>query len=103
MAKTGETRNVRVDSAVTGAERVRLPAGEFDTLTITRVIYAGDANSSGGETRTQEIEWYAPALRRAVRWQTQSAHTDYRQGSAVDLVRGDRILYELVELRAGSR
>jgi len=102
VAETGERRSVRVDAQVTAAERVRVPAGEFDTLKITRIIYAGDGNSFESETHISQIEWYAPALRRAVKTEVRSAHTDNRIGRGNRVVRGAWDLHELVEVRAAK-
>jgi hypothetical protein len=102
VPETGKSRSVRIDGAVIGAERIRVPAGEFDTLKITRTIYAGDANSFETETNISEIEWYAPALRRAVRSETRSSYTDLRNPRGSLEVRGDWDLYELLEVRAAK-
>src|SRR5262245_17772109 len=49
------TRSVRVDGTVLGRERIRVPAGEFDTFKVRRIIYAGDAESDVAETKTIEF------------------------------------------------
>ena len=41
-AETNTNHSVRVDAVVMGNERIRVPAGEFDTIKIKRQIYAGD-------------------------------------------------------------
>ena len=99
VLQTGETRSIRIDGAVTGAERVRVPAGEFDTLKIDRVIYAGDANGFETETRITHTEWYAPALRRAVKTEIRSGYLDMRIGRGNRSVRGDWDVHELLEVR----
>ena len=40
--ESNSNHSVRVDAVVVGNERIRVPAGEFDTIKIKRIIYAGD-------------------------------------------------------------
>lgn len=103
----GETRSrsVRVDGRVLAAERIRVPAGEFDTLKIDRVIYAGDSDYFISETRIYEIDWYAPALGRSVRTETRSSWSDTRSGCRRPehcIFRGNWHLYELIEVRTAT-
>jgi hypothetical protein len=101
----GRARIVRVDAKVLRAERVRVPAGEFDTLVIQRRSYAGDADQAYSETRTDETEWYAPALKQTVRLERTSEWRDFGmcgRGSHCDM-RGDWDFVELTEIRAGKR
>lgn len=100
---TGESkdRSVRIDGRVLGNERIRVPAGEFDTVKIGRVIYAGDADYFVSETRIVETDWYAPALGRSVRTETRSTWRDTRSGcrrvpSHCDF-RGDWFIHEMTE------
>jgi hypothetical protein len=99
VAQTGQTRSVRIDAQVVGAERIRVPAGEFDTLKIHRIIYGGDGNGFESETRISQTEWYAPALKRAVKTEVNSSHLDMRIGRGNRVVRGGWDLHELVEVR----
>src|SRR5688572_2080702 len=104
----GETRNrsVRVDGKVLGNERIRVPAGEFDTVKIRRAIYAGDADYFISETRIYETDWYAPALGRSVRTETSSTWRDTRSGcrrfEPCDF-RGDWHVIELAEISAAAQ
>jgi len=69
----GKQRSVRVDGRVLGAERIRVPAGEFETIKIRRFVYPGDAGEwFAGETQVTETDWYAPALGRSVRTERKS-------------------------------
>jgi hypothetical protein len=97
-------RTVRVDGKVLRNERVKVPAGEFDTIVIRRTVYAGDASQAYTETRTNETEWYAPALGRAVRLERTSEWRDIgcRGGSMCDM-QGDWDLVELTEARLAKR
>ncbi len=102
---TGERRSVRVDGRVIGNERIRVPAGEFDTIKIRRVVYSGDAYFTRMETRITEFDWYAPALGRPVRTERKSDWLDLSQcgkHSGCDF-RGNWDVLELVESRAGKR
>jgi hypothetical protein len=99
----GETklRSVRVDGKVLKAERIRVPAGEFDTVKIRRLVYPGDPNFDQMETQIIEFEWYSPELKRAVRIERRSEWIEPgRCGIANPCdFRGDWDILELVELR----
>lgn len=93
-------RSVRVDGEVLGNERIRVPAGEFDTIKIRRFIYPGDAGDFKKETHIFEIDWFAPALGRSVRTETRStwrATQGCRRGLCE--FRGDWFIVELTEAR----
>jgi hypothetical protein len=95
-------RSVRIDGAVLGNERVRVPAGEFDTVKIRRIIYPGDPEFDNTETRIDEIDWYAPALGRSVRSETRSnwmLRNCYRHCDR----RGDWHVFELTEINTAPR
>jgi hypothetical protein len=93
---TGLLRSVRVDAEVIGTERVRVPAGEFDTIKIRRTVYAGDGEYRLGETTIFETDWFAPALGRSVRVARKSGYIDTSRGRENRAVRGDWDIYELV-------
>ena len=99
---TNARRSVHVDATVIGAERIRVPAGEFDTLKIRRTIYAGDAVNylRLTETTISELEWYAPSLRRYVRLISDSYYKDLSRRQGAQTMRGDWNLYELVSAPA---
>lgn len=94
--------SVRVDAVVLGNERVRVPAGEFDTIKIRRQIYAGDGvyYQQLKETNIFETEWYAPSLGRAVRFERNSGYADLSRGVRNRVVRGDWDIFELVSAPA---
>jgi hypothetical protein len=94
---TGEQRSVRVDAKVIGNERIRVPAGEFDTVKIRRAVYAGDSASylRLTETTISETEWFAPALGRSVRLTTDSHYQDLARRRGSQTMNGDRNTYEL--------
>jgi hypothetical protein len=93
---TGKLNSVRVDARVSGTERIRVPAGEFDTIKIIRTVYAGDAEYPKQETTITETEWYAPSLGRSVRLASNSAYWDSSLFYQYALVRGDWNIFELV-------
>jgi hypothetical protein len=106
VAGEGRNRSVRIDGSVLGHERIRVPAGEFDTVKFQRIIYAGDADFSISETRIIEVDWYAPALGRSVRTETRSAWRDTRSGCRRPEhcdYRGDWLVFELAEAPAAAR
>jgi hypothetical protein len=100
-----KARSVRVDGRVLGNERIRVPAGEFDTVKIRRYVYPGDADFMLSETRIVEHEWYAPALGRAVRTERTSTYLDFNPCGEDGLcdARGDWDVFELVESHVAKR
>ena len=104
---TGQRNRVRVDGEVLGTERVTVPAGAYDTIKVRRRVYTGDFEGSRSETNVIEIDWYAPALGRAVRSEITSRYMDQQQCSdemtACSPVRGDWNILELVEVSPPAR
>ncbi|HKA43562.1 MAG TPA: hypothetical protein VKF40_16400 [Burkholderiales bacterium] len=95
-------RSVRVDGTVLGRERIRVPAGEFDTVKIRRVIYPGDAYFYLNETKIIEYDWFAPALGRTVRTDSRSEYIDTSRcgrGGGTCMFRGDWDVFELVDAK----
>jgi hypothetical protein len=102
VAGERKTRSVGVDGTVLGSERIRVPGGEFDTIKIRRVVYAGDWDYFLTETNIVEYEWYAPVLGRAVRTEVRSEYYDWRRSRPFQQQRGDWNVFELVEVRAAK-
>jgi hypothetical protein len=104
---TGRKASVRVDGEVLGSERITVPAGAYDTIKVRRRTYAGDGEGQRAETNITETEWYAPALGRAVRRESNSGYMDQQrcsdEMSACTPVRGDWNIFELVEIGAPAR
>jgi hypothetical protein len=98
---TGNVRSVRVDGRVLGAERIKTAAGEFDTVKIYRLIWAGDWEGFLTETVITETEWYSPQLGRPVRLDRMSQWYDRTRSSSGtvfntnQLMRGDWQVFEL--------
>jgi len=101
--KAGFVR-VRVDGKVLGNERIRVPAGEFDTIKVRRFVYVGDWDGFRLETNIMETEWYAPVLGRPVRSESKSEYIDNSQcrRNGCPPIRGDWNVYELMSHTSAS-
>ena len=75
-----------------------VPAGDFDTVKVHRIIYAGDAGNFRTETRVDETDWFAPSLGLTVRTETNSSWQE-PCGRKMCIYRGDWHLHELTEVR----
>jgi hypothetical protein len=110
---TGQTRSIRVDGEVLGAERITTPAGAFDTVKIRRRVYAGDWDGFLFETNITEYEWYASELGRAVRLERNSTWQDTSRGMGPggmfgffnnnQTMRGDWYVFELTSAPASNQ
>jgi hypothetical protein len=59
---------VWIDGAVLGWERIKVPAGEFDALRVKRTVFFDYYDyTTRGRSEFVEYEWYAPAVKQAVR------------------------------------
>jgi hypothetical protein len=110
--QAGKRASVRVDGEILGYERITVPAGSFDVVTIRRRIYAGDWDAFLHETNIVEIDWYSPELGRSVRFDTNSHWLDTSRGAgdlgmfgfrSNQLIRGDWHVYELVNYQIGGK
>ena len=92
---------MRVDGRVMGTERIRVPAGEFDTVKVRRLVYPDDQRFTISETQITELDWYAPALGRPVRTERRSEWLDTSSCGEDDGCdfRGAWHVYELVEAK----
>lgn len=101
---TGQRRSVRVDGQVLGGERITTPAGTFDTIKVRRVVFAGDSDGFLRETQIVELDWYAPALGRPVRSESNSQWQDMSRCERVGcpLFRGDWTVLELASHRTAA-
>jgi hypothetical protein len=102
IAALGRSTSVRVDGEVLGNDRVRVPAGEFDTIRVRRLVYPGDQEHFLAETRIVETDWYAPALGRPVRTERRSEWFD-RSRPRNRTFYGDWTITELVEFAPAQR
>ena len=71
----GRSFPVLVEGRALGWERIKVPAGEFDTLKLRRMVYL-DFYQQGvrGQSVIQETDWYAPGLNQVVRRETTSQY-----------------------------
>lgn len=103
---------VRLYGTVVGWERIKVPAGEFDTIRIKRSVYFDywEYSTRGGSDMV-ESEWYAPAVKQVVRRETASWYVSYvggdapgfmfvdgdtNDGGGIQRVPDDWLIYELV-------
>ena len=97
---TGRTYRTHVQAAAGGWHRIRVPAGEFDALRVTRYVYAGNAEFFNSQEEIVQTDWYAPALGYVVASEGNSSHIDTSRsggGRGRPLrVRGDWLIAELV-------
>lgn len=84
---------------VVGAEKIRVPAGEFDTLKIVRRVYPNDEEWWRTGTRIRETDWYAPAIRAVVKREERSAYTDTASGEPPLVRMGDWVITTLTSYR----
>jgi hypothetical protein len=101
---TRRRNRVVVRGTVDGWERIRVPAGEFDTLRVRREIELGDGDMFRSQTEVLETEWYAPHVGGVVRtdirseyWQTASPGDP---GGGAPRMKGD---WEVASLTGWSR
>jgi hypothetical protein len=65
---TGQRVPVTVQARVLGWERIRVPAGEFDTLKLKRDVFVDYwVPNVRGPNVANETEWYSPVLKQAAR------------------------------------
>ena len=63
---------------------MKLPAGEFDALKIKRVVFFDYwVLTVRGRSEIVEYEWYAPAVKQAVRREASSQHLTFYDASQV--------------------
>jgi hypothetical protein len=109
----GRSFPVTIEGVVLGWEKVRVPAGEFDALKVRRTVFLDYWQmNERGQSVIEEIEWYAPAAKQAVRRETTSKYLSYiysarpsgflrvkggrDDGSSPRYVQDDWLIYELV-------
>jgi hypothetical protein len=82
---TGRRFPVRIEGKVLGWERVRVPAGEFDALKVYRLVYLDYFESQvRGQSIIHEYEWYAPAVKWAVKREFWAQYLSYLADSTTD-------------------
>jgi len=96
---TGERFPVSVHGRIVGWEKLKTPAGNFDTVRIDRVIYVDDADFWKSQTRITESDWYAPSVGRVVRSENTSGYYALQMVSraGVQWIAGNWNVLELAE------
>ena len=73
---------VWIDGTVLGWEKIKVPAGEFDALRVERrVFFDYLEHTVRGRSEILEYEWYAPAVKQAVRREASAMYLSYLYGS----------------------
>jgi len=118
--RDGRRFPVRIDGAVLGWERVKVPAGEFDALKIERLVYFDYWEYSlRGRSIIREYEWYAPSVKWAVKREVSATYLSIiggvttgpgfvpvsggggkDDGGSPKYVRDDWLVYELASFSA---
>ena len=110
--RNGRRFPVRIEGRVLGWERVKVPAGEFDALKVHRTVYLDYFEPMvRGQSIIQEDEWYAPAVKWAVKREATAMYFSYlgstpvnsgfvpvrdrSDGGSAKYVRDDWLVYEL--------
>lgn len=101
---TGRSYSVHVHASVGASRRIKVPAGEFDAIPVTRQVYAGNAESFRLQEEIVQTDWFAPAAGNVVVTEATSSHIDTSRsggGRGRPLrVRGDWLIAELVRYSA---
>jgi hypothetical protein len=94
----GPTDGVTVQGWVTGWERIKVPAGEFDVIKIKRITWGGNFTYDYSQSEIYEDLWYAPSIGKVVRhesrWQRLAFYTRLRDGPLY--LKGDWLIRELL-------
>ena len=90
---------VWIQGTVQGWEKIKVPAGEFEALKIRRMVFIDYWEYTlRGRSEIVEYEWYAPAVKQAVRREDRSQHLSYLYSDDMGptWVRDDWLIAELV-------
>jgi hypothetical protein len=91
--ENGRRFPVWIDGVVLGWERIKVPAGEFDALRIKRVVFFDYYDYTvRGRSEIVEYEWYAPAVKQAVRREAYAMYLSFIYGGrdAYGFIRASR-------------
>lgn len=76
--RNGRRFPVWIEGTVQGWEKIKVPAGEFEALKIRRMVFIDYWEPAlRGRSEIVEYEWYAPAVKQAVRREDRSQHLTY--------------------------
>lgn len=92
--RTGREMKMKYYGTVTGNERIRVPAGEFDTIKLSIETVLDDADFWRHRTHVIDYEWYSPKLGHVVRRET---HSSFFENTGMHPVEhsGDWTIFEL--------
>lgn len=93
---------IQVSSRARCWEKITVPAGSFDVMRIERTAYVQDLAWNKSQTTLRMVEWYVPAVNRAVMTWHDSYYYDYQQSPRNALIRGDRLRWQLLEYKAAK-
>jgi hypothetical protein len=97
---TGRHVKMDISGKVVGHAHVTVPAGDFDTVKLERITYVADEGFRHGPTQITEIEWFAPALGRSVKYETRWEYYDQNSSYYPVLEPGDWNIYELTTYKS---
>ncbi|MGH8726980.1 MAG: hypothetical protein ACREV9_02210 [Burkholderiales bacterium] len=86
---TNEKVSIKIQTSFLGREKIRVPAGEFDTLKILRNIYIDDREWWKSQTRVRQISWHSPSAAQFVKQESQPSYFDLRRSRHDTLIEGD--------------
>jgi hypothetical protein len=91
---TGREMKMTTRGTVIGREHIRVPAGDFDAVKISRETVLDDAEFWRHRTHVVDYEWYVPELGRAVKRET---HSSFFENTGMHPVEhaGDWTVYQL--------
>lgn len=96
--RDGRRFPVWIEGTVQGWEKVKVPAGEFEALKVRRMVFIDYWEYAlRGRSEIVEYEWYAPAVKQAVRREDRSQHLSYlySDDKGPSWVRDDWLIAEL--------
>ena len=97
--RDGRRFPVWIEGTVQGWEKIKVPAGEFEALKIRRMVFIDYWEyTTRGRSEIVEYEWYAPAVKQAVRREDRSQHLSYQYSDdegGPTWVRDDWLIAEL--------
>ncbi|HEX6829082.1 MAG TPA: hypothetical protein VF104_08890 [Burkholderiales bacterium] len=104
---SGQQIPVKVQGRVEGMERIRVPAGEFDTIKVSHDLYYQDPTWWRTSVWQTTTDWFAPSINRVVRHREQSQYTDLSRGGTSGgvglIIHGDYLFHDLAEVTPARR
>lgn len=101
--ETRERLPVTIYTRVSAREKVKVPAGEFDALKVSRNIYVDDVDWYKSQTTVRQSEWYATEAPQAVKRESQASYRDLRRSRLDSVIEGDWSRWLLTSYSQGPR